>query len=407
MVFQKCDLLKLAAVIFCVICFSCKDNSIKPPDNTHSVGYQYDIIWTGLHSSSWPMHLCDPQATGRTKTKIIPGSLITEIFSQTFTCYSAPVIGDSNTFYFSSPKSVYRFSSAGAQLWAKDLSAYKNYCTPLVTANGNVVVTNLIDKITCYNGNGSSAWEYLPGAQQPEQNTLQIDPAGNIYFITVSGVLHKLSPQGALLRRDSIPNLDLIDVNRFTFDPTGTVLYMISFKKITAFNLSTHTVAWTYNSTHTPQTVMVDAQGNLYFLENISATNTVRFISLNQQGTARFSMDLSVKNAAYYYQNSPTIDKNGTIYIGLDTLYAINYDGSIKWKSVLSGYCIMPVICDIYNTLVVAVKLSGKLVFYFLDNAGALIKQAEMAQGTPVNSPFVFADGRVGFVVNNALYRIE
>ena len=73
-----------------------------------------------------------------------------------------------------------------------------------------------------------------------------------------------------------------------------------------------------------------------------------------------------VKDEIYYMRSSPVISNDGTIYCGALNIYAINPNGTIKWKQDLDGYIWSAPAIDENGTIYFGVMYgSGKLYAYY------------------------------------------
>jgi outer membrane protein assembly factor BamB len=93
---------------------------------------------------------------------------------------------------------------------------------------------------------------------------------------------------------------------------------------------------------------MVDNKGNIYIMHPIGEPQDGKptIYCINPDGTVKWKF---IHGNSFTYQDGGEMcmDYSGNIYFALDTLYALTYDGKLRWKRDLDGFADAPVVCDI------------------------------------------------------------
>jgi len=108
-------------------------------------------------------------------------------------------------------------------------------------------------------------------------------------------------------------------------------------------------VKWTFGDIRQVSSPVIDNSGNIYIIPGeISFSNLRTLYSLNPEGGINWEFNF---NSQIVMDNTePTIDYNGNIYFGGDTLFSVTNSGKLRWKRYLNGSTITsPLVCDINN----------------------------------------------------------
>jgi hypothetical protein len=87
---------------------------------------------------------------------------------------------------------------------------------------------------------------------------------------------------------------------------------------------------------HDLDLMFIDNNGNLYFAPEREVGEAMRTLySLNASG----EINWEYRYSGYYQLDNtePTIDYNGNIYFGNDTLYSVSNSGKLRWKRYQNG----------------------------------------------------------------------
>ena len=178
---------------------------------------------------------------------------------------------------------------------------------------------------------------------------------------------------------------------------------IIAFTAVASISAEVRTPKWTYPTGDPVLSSPALSAGVLYvgsYDQNLHAVNAV-------DGSFRwsFSVKPTRTNQASYIYSSPAIAPDGTIYFGTEerfwlnpaissgTLYAVNPNGSEKWK--------YPVDAAIYSDP--AIAADGTIYFGCYDsnlyalNPNGSLKWKYLAGGTIFSDPVVAADGTIYF----------
>jgi len=90
------------------------------------------------------------------------------------------------------------------------------------------------------------------------------------------------------------------------------------------------TLKWKYEISNPVFTPAVGLDGTVYVQDN-----TATLYAVAEDGTEKWSYPLSASHAVG--QSAPALGSDGTIYVGADSVYAINPDGTLKWRYFPSG----------------------------------------------------------------------
>jgi outer membrane protein assembly factor BamB len=114
-----------------------------------------------------------------------------------------------------------------------------------------------------------------------------------------------------------------------------------------------------------------------------------------------------VKEEKFYMEGSPVIDNNGTIYCGANSLYAVNPNGTIKWKLKTGGIiCSAPAI-GTDGTIYFGTTMIGDGAFRAISPNGT-IKWTYPVGNLVWGSPAITDDGTIYVYANNkVLYALN
>lgn len=188
--------------------------------------------------------------------------------------------------------------------WFLDLP-YGIYSGPVIGEDRNLYFGSYFysaDNFYCYSNDGNYLWDFSSGRLLPPASGILIDSSNTIYFGSSDKYFYALNADGSL--------------------------------------------KWEYQTEHffSPTLMNIDLQGNLY-----STNNSGQLFSFNSSG----NLNWSVTYESGFNQRSPVLSTDGnTIYIaGKDSnLFALNLNGSLKWKFKCSKIQTAPIV-DSYNNI--------------------------------------------------------
>jgi len=186
-------------------------------------------------------------------------------------------------------RSPYKGPQTPTIVWTKDLND-GIFSGPVIGEEGNLYFGSYYqldsaDHFYSYTSDGNFRWDYKLGSNRPPQSGILIDSSNTIYF-------------GSL------------DQYFYALNSDGTLKWRVETGYITEILISN-----------------IDLQGNLYITNNPEG----ELLSISPEGTINWR----VKYEDGFLEKSPVFSPDGkTIYIaGRDSnLFAINIDGSLKWK---------------------------------------------------------------------------
>jgi hypothetical protein len=311
--------------------FSC-DSSTDPPPEEKPPGYQEDVPWASLANSPWPMYHHDPQNTGR--SSVYPGPLNGEInwvVDSLFYLGSSVVIGNDSTIYVSSEPYFYAFNFDGSVKWHLLLDGYYTVTTPVVLSDNSIIIfyggPHYIYRIS---QDGAVVWKLQLDDDISSQFNVGKD--GTIYFIS-NYKLYAVGSDGTLKWTE---NDEIFGQSKdISFSPDGNTIYFTGKDRaLVAYDINDRSIKWKFGSNGSYNAVLVDSQGNTYFSCAVDTINNgnIAMFSLSEDGAVRwfYPHNEVYQNRAWYPE--PTMDKQGNLYFGADTVYSLSYNGQLRWK---------------------------------------------------------------------------
>jgi len=376
-------------------------------DKPKPEGYQEDIPWPSLADSPWPKFQHDAQNTGRSKFNGPQfGALLWEYDSVSIE--SGVVIGKNGSIIFMTGGSpfgsakIYSVNSAGALDWNYNTNQIASGTTSLVMNDGKIISSTYIGgKIIALDQNGKEIWNYSTGGYINSVN-LTVGLDGSIYFVDTSRTLYALNSNGKLQWSLKIENAIFgYGVNpSLAFSPDGKRLYITGANyALNAVDIQTQSLLWTYGDYFNVSPPVIDNGGNIYLCGKPKSDERTSLTKLNPNGDKLWIKYWGNDNESYFY--SPTIDKNGNIYFGYDSLYCITYNGNLRWKVDLFdndiGSILSPLSCDNNNIVYVPVEIDNRFsrIFAF-DSNGLIIWKTGFLEGHSGDSP-ALSDGKMFF----------
>ncbi|MFA6541483.1 MAG: PQQ-binding-like beta-propeller repeat protein [Bacteroidota bacterium] len=370
----------VACIGIVVVAAGCKNNELLPTQLPINEYQQSKISWPSLKDTPWPMYRHDPQFTGRSQ---FPGPVKGVVFRLIDISPAKQIYGNISLFddttlistvSFDTSANVYAMNFSGVKQWTQKAGTInysgKNYSTPTIGADGSIFIMN-VDGIFKLKNN-----ESVPLVQQISSTgfVVQIGNDGTLYCLDKTGSLYAVSQDGTIAWNLQNSDFNWGAISNLAFSPDGKTLYLMGLRNsaIIAVDINSKSIKWKYHgSIQTTSGPMVDAQGNVYFLQRSvspsSLTAKDSIISLTQNGTLRWGYEF-VQH--YTYNLEPTIDNEGNIYVAMDTLFSFTNNGKLRWKFPLgdSEKNYSPLVCDANGTIflgttqqnIYAVSNSGK-----------------------------------------------
>jgi outer membrane protein assembly factor BamB len=214
---------------------------------------------------------------------------------------------------------LWELNPDSTQAWFVDLVGWdRENATPAIAADGTIYLGNGYDSVLALNPDGTQKWAFAADHElnkDSQQSTAAVGDDGTIYL----RFYHEF----------------------YAINPDGTEKWH--------FDVGT-------NACSAPA---VGADGTVFFASgNITLPETNKLYAFNADGSEKWEYYAD----GYAFAGSPTLDANGTVYVGVSgpcDIYAFYPDGTVKW---------------VYDTLAkcgpVSIGADGTL--YFGDNAGHL-----------------------------------
>ena len=211
------------------------------------------------------------------------------------------------------------------------------------------------------NPDGTLEWEYQLGSQEAVRGSPSIGSDGTLYLITVTksgsdidSHLYAFNPDGTLKWKYENMGL-MVDPNFREWTPaisSNDVIYVPAAGGLYAINAD-GTLRWKYSGTLPPTAYVsspaIAADGTIYtnveFYVEIQGVMrpTGGIYAINPDGTYKWAY-----LADGYAQSFPSEDSDGTVYVARGDelanstyLYALNPDGTLKWRFYTGGLIVM------------------------------------------------------------------
>lgn len=394
-------------VIACVVFMACDDNSTKPEieqvvnDTTKVIidTTQINIVWSSLADTPWPMYHHDPQSTGRSQYSGPSSGLVESIkFDNCRMTMSGISIGYDNTAFLPTgdfSNTLIAFDFDGNIKWERNNNSTS---TALIRRDSSICIPTVYNTFTTYNHHGDTIWNSQ--INKMYNLGLNIDLDGIIYFVDFmgngdyTGILKVFDSNGKLLwslkdnlflgSPDAIPS----------FSPDGRTLYVQGVSvSLIAVDITTKSIKWTFGSKTLLSAPVVDNEGNIFIKPGEFSSSSTSLYSLNSEGTINWEFKL---NSGILFDNTePTIDWNGNIYFGQDTLYSLTNAGKLRWKRGLGADITSALVSDINNTIYFGT--SDEKIFSFYED-GRLRWMTENLEFRTIGAcPAITNDGKLLF----------
>lgn len=326
------NFLLLILFVSLLLLTACEDEITQPTPKPP--GYQEDIPWPSLADSPWPIYRADPQNTGRSKNS---GPSLGEIFKQinALNMECVPVLGKDSILFFATSQPGSLFAYKNYDSIYSVLVGLDAHTTPVIDNENNLYIFSE-PNLKKINNSGQLMWS-LDLNRGTLSASLNIDKTGNIYLITDDYSIKCISKSGTL--NWSFNDLRLMK-NTFhspAISPDGNTIYLQGETvSLIALDLNTRQIKWVFGSNPLQGAPVLDSDGNIYIIPSNQGTNQLTLYSISEDGNIRWQYPYYSKFA--YNTEETAIDKNGNIFFGFeDTLYSVNYNGDLNWKSFIGS----------------------------------------------------------------------
>jgi outer membrane protein assembly factor BamB len=249
--------------------------------------------------------------------------------------YFPPAIGADGTIYFGDYNGrVYALTPDGKVKWSLTLDAAPSNSLT-IGADGTIFVP-VVAGLYALSDDGNSAsvkWQFQAGGEfQLASWSPAIASDGTIYLASTG--LYALNPDGTEKWEFSMGGAEV--GGSPAVGPDGTIYVGSNDTNLYAINPD-GSEKWTFaTATATESAPAIGADGTIYF------GCVVNLCALTDGGQGDVTEDWSVQVGSLGF-SAPAIGADGTIYVGANSvgptgaLWAINPDGSIRWKFVGRG----------------------------------------------------------------------
>ncbi|GAB4292229.1 MAG: hypothetical protein Kow0098_11970 [Ignavibacteriaceae bacterium] len=227
--------------------------------------------------------------------------------------------------------------------------------TPLVANNGSIYFC-AGQILYSLSSDGFLNWSFQTNGNIENMMTIGLD--GVIYILDRTANLSAISSNGELLWEYFYANFN-VALGGLTFSPDGNTIYTTGINSdIIAFDVVKKIIDWEYGIGTQYNSPMVDAKGNVYYLKSEDDNNPGEGVlnCLDESGSLNWKYQFKFPaNTGLFFSNTPTIDKLGNIYFAYDTLFSVDYSGSLRWKQYLNGYADCPIVSDANSNIYVGI----------------------------------------------------
>ncbi len=293
-------------------------------------------FWTLFtpYDSPWPVFKCDMRRTGQSPydTSWNPGQLEWS-FKTLGNLSMQPVIGTDGTIYLGDDEGyIYAVSPQGESLWRFRLSQDSLLTSPAIGLDGTVYISSFDGNIYALAPDGTAKWNFTTGG--PLYSSPVIGEDGTVYVGSYDNYVYALKRDGSLKWKFETggpiaSSLAMDNGILYTYSFDG-MLYALDIYGNLKWIYDTGLYEWSY---HSPA---VNENGTVYF--GLSTSEKSVLYSVDHAGTLLNNVSLDGKICT-----SPSISHQGTVYIGVCNaqeggyLYALDTDGTVKWKYQVSN----------------------------------------------------------------------
>jgi len=289
----------------------------------------------------WPMLQYNAQRTGQCPYDTSKNTGVLKwkqlVFWPRFLAVSAVAIASDGTIYAGSDYFYYFYAlnSDGTIKWKFKVDSWL-VSFPTIGPDGTIyVLTHITDYLYAYypDGSGKLKWKFKLGDNGAQSPIIGLD--GTIYIGSYDSYFYAINPDGTLKWKFKADNKIRAPA---TIAPDGTIYVSSSGNYLYAINPD-GALKWTFETptkdTGAPISVAVASDGTIY-----AAGRGKILYALNPNGMIKWTFE-----TGEWLVSSPAVSSDGTIYIGSAAsyiatdppiqdsyLYAINPDGTLKWK---------------------------------------------------------------------------
>jgi len=223
-------------------------------------------------------------------------------------------------------------ASDGSVLW-QYLAEHEIAGSPAIDENGNIYVGSKDDYLYCLNPNGTLKWKFQ--LENDAINSPVISPLNVVIVPTVSR-LYAFSFEGVSLWKDNL-GVDGLTYSGWYAGPAissdGTI-YHPGNSTLYAINPD-GSLRWSLYIDAIGSSTPTIGDNGIIYIPSGHGTGSNSLTAVNPNGTKAWSFTLQDMP----YLSNPATGSDGTIYLGCDDsyLYAINSDGTLKWRYLMNS----------------------------------------------------------------------
>jgi len=238
-------------------------------------------------------------------------------------------------------------AATGSERWRLPLGRSEVRSSPAIASDNSIYFTVenhdpsnsvfLGDELWHVSAEGDLLWKYNINPGRLTIDVGQSSPAigldGTIYV--AGDRLYAISPDGSL-RWTAFGSTNEMLRNAPVIGKDGTVYFVYHNIPLTALDPDDGSVIWTCSlgvEDHCMASPAIDADGIIY-----AATQPGLLYAVSPNGQLVWTFDLASVGFAGTFRSSPAIDREGSIYFGINAgnpssaFFALNHDGTLRWK---------------------------------------------------------------------------
>ena len=356
------------------------------PETARLAAVTVQVLTPGGNSNTVSLTVTTRQGSGRVKWRFQHSGMYTVV---------RPSVGPDGTVYVVDVGShLYALSPDGALKWIVRGAGYKG----LAVGGDGTVYTGSESHITAFNPDGSLKWSF---EQSPRAMILlgpNVGPDGNIYAVSTEGIgIFSLTPAGVLRwTQPEAYDRRIVDYQEVVFGPNGAnqQMYFLANNHLKALRLDGSLV---FSNTTTGNQPATGPDGTVYSTYTALGAYT-------PAGSVKWSFTGAINNAA----TAPDVGPDGVVYFvhNLGTLYAVNPNGSERWRLVTSEIMEDPIVSPLNSMVVMGgIPTYGMSGFF---KAVSTVSHNELWRVTlaPENGGNLVPDSRPRFAPNGGTFYI-
>jgi outer membrane protein assembly factor BamB len=237
-------------------------------------------------------------------------------------------------------------AETGSEIWKLNLGVNEVRSSPAVCSDNSIYFTielrdpitgNVVgDELWHVSQNGTILWKYdINPGKLTVQVGLSVPAIGSDGTVFVGGdKLYAIEPDGSL-RWTFSGNWPEAIRNSSSIGKDGTVYFVYHNVPLTALDPSDGSVIWSLSlgvDDHCFASPAIGNDGTIYI-----ATQPGILYAVSKVGILLWTFDISSAGYTGQLRSSPAIDKNGSVYFGLNignpssALFSLNSNGTLKW----------------------------------------------------------------------------